>query len=255
MSFIFVYSRPGKGKSTLASTMTNLGYKVLFIDVDQKIEKMHHLKPLIEAGKIQVRPITAKLTETDLKQRITKPQIAFAKQPKGYIEFCDIISELEQLASNGEKHECDVLVIDSLTSLIEHLDRLISQIQKKDHFTFDEWDILLTNLEEMMYTLLRLQSIFKHVIVTCHIQPVTNESTGVVEAWLPSIKGSMRNKIGKYFDEMYVMDCITGKDGKSTYQVLTKGTGKYEARTSRTLPTWAPADFGVLFKEEKIRSL
>jgi len=255
MSFIFIYGRPGKGKSTLAASMTNLGYKVLFVDIDQKVDKMINLKKQIDAGMIQTTPIDAKLTETTLRERIKTPQKAFNREPKGYLHFCDIISSLEELIEKGEKHECQVLVIDSLTSLLEHLDREISFLSKKDHFTFDEWDILLTNLEEMFYTLIRLQGLFKHVIVIAHEQAVVDETTGKVQAYLPAIKGSMRNKVGKYFEEIYHIDCEVNKtNGKAEYKVLTKATGKYEARTSRPLDLYMPADFGILFAEEIIRT-
>lgn len=253
MSFIFIYGRPGKGKTTFAASMTNLGYKVLMIDVDQKAKRMLNIAPLIKEGKLEVVEIGAKLTETNLRQRITTPSLAFTKQPKGYLEFCDLISSFEEMASKGQSHSCQVLVLDSLTSLLEHLDRLISQIQKKDHFTFDEWDILLTNLEELFYTLIRLQKLFKHVIVICHVQPVIDEETGRINAYLPSIKGSMRNKVGKYFDEIYFLDTTTNITTKQVdYKVLTQALPKYEARTSRNLPIWAPADFGLLYKEEKV---
>lgn len=247
MAFIFLYGRPGTGKTTLASTMTNLGYKLLVIDADKKIRNMENLRPLLNGGRIVVREITSKLTETTLRQFITTPNVALVKQPKGYLEFCDIISDLE--SEHPATEGCNVLVIDSLTSVIEHLERLISFTQKKLHFTFSEYEILLTNLEEIMYTLMRLQDTFKHIIVIAHEQTVVDEDTGRVTAILPAIKGSMRNKIIKYFEEAY-RTVVEIKGGKPIYNVITKAIDKCDARTSRNIDTVAPADFGKLFAEE-----
>lgn len=249
MSFILEYGKPGTGKTTLASTMTKLGYKILFLDVDNKIPSMVNLEGLVESGQIVVQPIQAKLTQTSLRERILTPQKAFHKRPTGYLEYCDQISDLEAYLTRGEPHPCQVLVTDSLTSLLEHLNRLISSQAKKDHWTYDEWAILLTNLEEYFYTMLNLTKLFKHVIVIAHEQTIVEEETGRVTDILPAVAGSMRNKIGKYFEEIYYTHVRATKDG-AQYFVTTKPINKGIARTSRNLDTIVEADFSIIFAEE-----
>lgn len=246
MSSIFIYGRPGSGKTTLAASMTKLGYKVLFIDVDCKVEEMHNLKQPLEQGLIEIWPVEQKLMESSLKTKMLQPAIALLKQPKGYLQFCDYISKLEEIK------ECpwQVLVVDSLTSLVEHEKRLIGHLAKKDKFSFDEWGVLLANLEELFYTLLSLRKLFEHVIVIAHEMIEKDEDTGRIVSILPAIEGSMRNKISKYFTEVYRLEVKESKTGVS-YLAHTKPLNKAEARTSRQLEAISEADFSVMYKEAK----
>jgi len=248
MSFIFISGRPGTGKTTLAASMTKLGYKVLFLDVDQKINQMMNIHHLVESGMIQVIPITEKLTESTLEKKVLHPNLALLKEPKGYLSIVREIDKLEQLT---EPHECQVFVLDSLTSSVEHLKRLISHLNKKTKFSFDEWGDLLANLEELFYSLMRLQNIaFKHVIVLAHEMTEKDEDTGSIISILPAIEGSMRNKVGKYFAESYRTVVEVNKQGEAKYFIHTKPMNKAEARTSRDLPPIVGADFSIIFKEE-----
>lgn len=249
MSTIFTYGRPGSGKTTLACSMTKLGYKVVILDIDQKADKMLNIRPLIEAGKVEVIPIDVKLTESNMRTRILTPAQAIVKQPQGYLKICDAITGFEKEISDGAAQRDEVLVIDSLTSMIEHMKRLISNIQRKDKFTFDEWGILLGNLEDFFYTVMNLQKLFKHVIVIAHEMVEKDEDSGRIISILPAIEGSMRNKVSKYFEEVYRLN-VVNKMGKLTYQVATAPYLQAEARTTRDLNVIEEADFSVLFKEE-----
>lgn len=272
MSFIFLWGRPGSGKSTLAASMTRLGYTVQFLDLDQKVKKMINLRDMMNQDMIKVHEIKAKLVEGSMKQRATlvpdgksfKPA-SIGKQPRGYIEAAEWIDDLEVLKSNDEDFPADILVIDSLSSLLEHLKRLIMFSTRSAKFGFDEWAIWLTNIEEFFYKLMYLLEGeetedeegeghikgFKHIIVIAHEQ---NEYERIGDEQrliqvLPMIEGSMRQKAGKYFEESY--HTFTRTKGEHTsFWVQTKPDRLYDCRTSRALDMYEPSDFEWLFRDE-----
>jgi adenylate kinase family enzyme len=261
MSFILLIGRPGTGKTTLACSMTKLGYKVRLIDVDNKAYAMYNIKHLIEKDQVRVIPIKSRLVETKLKDRFKELHVSFQAaqnktriaptkaQPEGYLEYCDIISIYEDEMSKGNKSEEEVLVVDSFTSLLEHMKRLVLYIQKQDKFSYDEWEIWKTNIEEFISIHSRLQGYFKHVIIISHEQMEKDELVGKIEI-VPMIDGSMKFKIGKDFTEIYHTIVEVPTAGKPKYKVVTVPKDRCEARTSRNIEMIEEADFSVLFADE-----
>ena len=255
MSFIMLYGRQGSGKTTLAASMTKLGYKVLFLDVDSKASEMENLKPLVDAGKVKIIPITSKLVEITLEERLKEMKGVAAKlpykqtEPQGYLEYCHNISTFEKELSEGKTAEFQVLVCDSFTSLQEHMRRLVLFINKREKFTFDEWDMWKTNIEEFVVAHRRLQGYFKHVIIISHEQFERDELIGKIEI-VPMVDGSMKYKLAGYFTEVY-HTFVEVKGNKAEYKVATKPMDRADARTSRNLEIIESADFYTLFKEER----
>jgi hypothetical protein len=80
---------------------------------------------------------------------------------------------------------------------------MISFIQKKEKFGFDEWAIYAGNLEDFFYLLMTLQKVFKHIIVIAHDQIDKDEETGRIVKVTPAIQGATKNTIFRYFEEVY----------------------------------------------------
>jgi adenylate kinase family enzyme len=258
MSFILLYGKPGTGKTTMACTMAKLGYKVHFIDADGKIPHMENIRHLLESNQVTYATLQSKLLPSTLHKKALTPKLALAKQPKGYLEFADLIDNLEALKEKGDPPPADVLVVDSLTTVIEHFKRLVmhmnipGDVKSSAKLEFDHWNALLANLEEIFMTLSYLHGWFRHIIVICHERTDT-EGTGDsfrVTGILPAIEGSMRDKVGKYFEEVY--NLRTRQKGKDVlFECLTKPINLFMARTSRDLSTEVESDFSVIFKGEK----
>lgn len=259
MSSILIYGSPGSGKTTAATTFHKLGYKIHILDMDKKVRHMQNLKFLIDTKKASFWESKANLLseETTLRERVLAgPKQAPKVQPQGYLEFVDQINELTK--NPLPDHEKTVLVVDSMTKVLEHLKRLILQMQGKSDLEYRDWGFILANLEEFFDKFFGLQalqengkSLYPHCIVIAHDQVDQDQVTGRMQI-KPLIDGSMRNKVGAYVEEMYYAIVEVNREGKAEYKMLTKPLGRVsQARTSRLVETYMPADFSKIFEGEK----
>jgi len=238
---------PGSGKTTAASTAPG---PVLFLDVDNKLHKMHNISGKLEKGDIIQWAIDDPLSELTLVRLAgldPKPgsRVTMAK-PKGYMRLAEMIQTLVDndctIEREGKKIKIKTVVLDSYTSMNEHLKRLLMAANSTSTMTLPLYGVALTNYETVNNTLLRLKC---NVIFICHERADKDELTGRI-SYLPLIDGQMKDKIGVGFEEVYWLR-KTVRGDKVTYEMLTVGDSMRSCRTSRDIPMIVPSDFSKLY--------
>ena len=235
---------PGAGKTTAASTAPS---PILYLDVDNKLHKMVNVQEKIKAGEVIQWAIDEPLIQmsmTALAKADPKPGTKVAqKNPRGYYQLAEMIDKLveSKCVVNGKKVE--TVVLDSYTSVNEHLKRLLTAANGTITMTLPLFGTLLTNYETLNNTLLSLPA---NVIFICHQRPDKDEITGQI-SYRPLLDGQMSSKIGKDFEEVYFMEkAIVG--GKVKYEMLTVGTSMKPCRTSRILDAKVVPNFKEIYK-------
>lgn len=230
-----LYGAPGSGKTTMASTAPA---PILLIDVDNKATSMVNLQQKISDGDLIVHPVMSKLSEDSLRQRVlagSKP----LRQPKGYLEICDIITNLEEGKIGTE---AKTIVLDSLSAVASHLQRLILYTASVQQMRIQDWGTFSLNLEELITALLSLN---KNIIVIAHESHLRDDVSGAVLAIKPLIEGRMKDRLGAYFEEVYFLSTISSKDGVE-FRALTQNDSLRQCRSSRKLEKFIPTNFSHL---------
>lgn len=230
---ILLYGAPGSGKTTMACTLPG---KSLLIDVDNKANEM---TSIVDNDNITIKPITAKLTQAKLKLVLLSK--TGLPQPKGYLELCDIITDLE----TKFPEDINNVIVDSVTKVCEHLKRAILWNENVSSMRIQDWGIFLTNLECFVNTVISLPC---NKVLVCHDNIEQDALTGEI-VYRPLIEGQMRHKIAQSFTEVYYMSPIMTKDKKPTYRVLTCNDGKRIARTALNLDVYEKADLDYILKK------
>lgn len=241
---------PGAGKTTAASTAPS---PILYIDADNKLHKMINMKDKLANGQViqwAVNEPLSAMTMSQIAAADPKPGAKFAqKRPKGYTQIASMIDKLVEgkcvIEHQGKKIQIKTVVIDSYTSINEHLKRLLIAVNGQTTMNLALWGTVLTNFETLNNTVLRLPC---NVIFTSHEKVDKDELTGRI-SYRPLIDGQMKDKIGKDFEEVYYLEkSLVG--GVAKYEMLTIGNTMKQCRTSRILNPKVTPDFSKIYKED-----
>ena len=238
---------PGSGKTTASATAPP---PVLYLDMDNKLHKMENLKDRLDKGEVMQWVIDDPLSEVSLARLAgfeTRPGSKVAiPRPKGYLKLAEMIQQLVDndcvIEHQGKKVRVNTVVLDSYTSMNEHLKRLLMAANSTTTMTQPLYGVALINYETINNTLLRLKS---NIIFICHERVDKDEISGRI-SYLPLIDGQMKNKIGKDFEEVYFME-KTVRGDKVVYEMLTIGNSMKACRTSRVLGARVEPDFGKIY--------
>ena len=240
--------QPGTGKTTMALTAPK---PVLVIDIDNKLHKMVNAEELLKSGEVIQWAITDPLSTMSLSRLAVidpKPSASISIQrPKGYIQIADMVDRLVEkgcvIENNGKEVKVNTVVIDSYTSLNEHLKRLLMAVNGTSTMTLPLYGTALTNFETFNNTVLRLPA---NVIFIAHERIDKDELSGKI-SYRCLIDGQMSEKIGKDFEEVYYLEKTTSGDSVK-YEALTVGNSMKSCRTSRVLPAKVEPNFGNIYK-------
>lgn len=235
---------PGCGKTTMALTAPK---PIVVLDVDNKLHKMVNAEKLLTSGEVVQWAVNEPLTSVTLTQMANfdpKPgsKVTMA-QPKGYIQLASFIDKLVESNCKVNGKQMMTVVLDSYSSMNEHLKRLLMAANGTTSMTQPLFGTALTNFETINNTLLRLRA---NVIFIAHEEVDKDELTGRI-SYRPLIDGSMKSKIGKDFEEVYYLEkTVIGEQVK--FEALTIGNSMKSCRTSRVLPAKVECDFSKIYK-------
>ena len=238
---------PGAGKTTMALTAPT---PILVLDVDYKLHKMVNTEEKIKSGQVIQWAIDEPLTTTTLARMATLDPTPGSKitvaRPKGYIQLAEMIDKLVEskckIEVNGKEVQIKTVVLDSYTSMNEHLKRLLMAVNGTNTMTLPLYGTILTNFETLNNTLLRLPA---NVVFVAHERINQDELSGKI-SYTPLIDGQMSGKIGKDFEEVYYLEKTVQGD-KVKFEALTLGNSMKSCRTSRVLPAKVECDFGKIY--------
>lgn len=255
MSSFLLVGPPGSGKTTALATAAKVG-PIAVIDFDYKLHKMENVKHLLRTkenpkGNLIQIPINCPLSNVGLKTLATiKTEQGGAQtsvQPRGYLTFVEFIEKIVKDDYMWEGEKLFGIGLDSYTSMQEHIKRLLLSANSKMTMTLPLYGTLLTNLEEVNNTFVRMPI---HTFILAHEKLDKDDLTGKVTCQI-LVEGSMSSKIGKDFEEIYYLTKTisgTGVNTKAEYKMMTIGDSMRSARTSRTLDAFIDPDFSKILK-------
>lgn len=234
-SYLF-YGPPGTWKTTLA--VKHPGKKKLWIDVDEKLKEMEHITPE-ERSKIDVWitgeslvPGEVMIANIDRTRADVTKGAKILKKPRGYEKTVAVVNELLKLASAGQ-FPYDLVVLDSLTRLMNHLEYLI--LFQHDVTIMNEslYGVAKRNIQDFVFGFLRLPC--DRIMITHDKHRVKRDKKGdiIEETIRPNVTGAMAEELMGYFSEGYYF--LGSNDQGKTWRIQTGGDSLKPARTTKQL--------------------
>ena len=232
-AFLF-YGPPGSGKTTAAiQALTTTPGRALVFDMDRKLSSMTNLNSHL-VDRVDVWTPTATLSGTNMinvvrverknekGQPVPGTQGFIPPDPRGYLELVDAINST--IANPNPEHT--LYILDTMTTTVEHLFRLICHHHQVSSFTQQLWGVFASCIEEFRAGFLSLPG--KRIMIA-HTITREDELTKEVRT-IPSVPGQSGEKLPKDFNEVYYFE---GRNSSGKYRVLTSASRRYIARTTR----------------------
>jgi hypothetical protein len=236
------YGPPGTGKTTAAAKLAH--HRKLWIDIDQKLHSQSNLTEE-ERSKIEVWTPNVPLDgaspgiqiirkeQHDKKGSLVPGTQAYVpKDPKGYMATVEFINSIGGM----NPFPYDLVVVDSLTKLVEHMEYLIYAHHKVGVMSLPLWGVYKNNVNNFINGLLALPC---DVILIAHAKTTQDELTDQI--WVrPMIDGQSADKLPKDFNEVYYFMGRSSADKK--YYVKTVSDRRFIGRTTLGFSDELPID-------------
>jgi len=198
-----IVGKPGVGKTQSSITIPG---KKLLIDYDNRSETVAGTKD------IDILPIHSqdpRAVEPWLKKADKIPQLLWSKMRR-------------------EELEWDVVIEDSLTSLLHHAMNWSLTLDPKKGLggspAKHHYGPQMFNVEQHIRSMIALPV---HYVLTAHAELIEDEEVGGV-VFLPKATGKLRTAIPSWFNECYHAYSDKDKDGNRVYFWNTSGTGRWD---------------------------
>lgn len=232
-SFLF-YGPPGTGKTwAYLSLAARYSLPTIVIDSDAKVgisaQKHPDASKLQELVSIWTPPTmlaeggigVAEVEKKNAAGRVVSSGYV-PKNTRGFLDTVNFIND--ELPALIQEHKTQLLVLDTITAISDHLYYSILERHARSTFVIDLWGVYRQNMLEFTKGFLSFPC---HRIMCAHTNVREDELTKEIHV-RPSIQGSYREEIAKEFSEVWHFDGKSGKD----YTIRTASSTKYIARTA-----------------------